>query len=233
MDTSAALQLDNVSKYYAKNNVGAITDICLRIEPGEFATIIGPSGSGKTTLLNLMGGLDLADTGKVTVFGESPRNIQDWTRLRARKIGYVFQSFHLLPTLSALENVEIPLFGRVSDSTARRHIALSALERVGLLHRTDHMPAELSGGEQQRVAIARSLVNAPPVILADEPTGNLDSVTAQEILDLFYTLHREDGTTVVLITHEREIATIADRIVSLKDGAILSDTRRDRCVSRP
>jgi putative ABC transport system ATP-binding protein len=223
-EAAPAVQLERVGKTYGKAGIRAVDGITLRIERGEFVALIGASGSGKSTLLNLIGGIELPDAGRVTVFGTNPQTNSEWAKVRAGSIGYVFQSFHLLPTLTALENVEIPLFGRLAGSKARRRLAGELLTRVGLTHRAGHLPGELSGGERQRVAIARSLVNRPSLLLADEPTGNLDSRTAVEIIDMFTRIQREDRTTLILVTHEQEIADRAGRLIRLKDGRIVMDS---------
>jgi putative ABC transport system ATP-binding protein len=183
---------------------------------------MGPSGSGKSTLMNLLGCLDLPTNGtyKLVDLKISQLKANQLAEVRNRKIGFVFQSFNLLPRATALENTELPLlYGRVSNST---NIAMQALERVGLKHRAHHKPTELSGGEKQRVAIARALVNQPAIILADEPTGNLDSVTGQEIMSLFHDLNKE-GVTLIIVTHEDEIAKQAKRVIHMKDGKIIQD----------
>ena len=203
--------------------VSALDGVDFRIEKGEFVAIMGPSGSGKSTLMNLLGCLDLPSSG---IYRLENLDIQDLkpdqlAEVRNRRIGFVFQSFNLLPRVTALENTELPLlYGRVPKST---EIAFQALERVGLAHRAKHKPTELSGGECQRVAIARALVNGPAIILADEPTGNLDSVTGKEILALFLELNQE-GVTLILVTHEQEIAQQAKRIIQMRDGKIITDT---------
>ena len=203
--------------------VSALDGVDFRIEKGEFVAIMGPSGSGKSTLMNLLGCLDLPSSG---IYRLEKLDIQDLkpdqlAEVRNRRIGFVFQSFNLLPRATALENTELPLlYGRVPKST---EIAFQALERVGLAHRAKHKPTELSGGECQRVAIARALVNGPAIILADEPTGNLDSVTGKEILALFLELNQE-GVTLILVTHEQEIAQQAKRIIQMRDGKIITDT---------
>ena len=201
----------------------AVQRLNLEIHPGEFVAIMGPSGSGKSTLMNLLGCLDLPSSG---IYRLENLDIQDLkpdqlAEVRNRRIGFVFQSFNLLPRATALENTELPLlYGRVPQST---EIAFQALERVGLAHRSKHKPTELSGGERQRVAIARALVNSPAIILADEPTGNLDSTTGKEILNLFLELNQE-GVTLILVTHEQKIAEQAKRIMQMRDGKIISDT---------
>ena len=203
--------------------VSALDGVDFRIEKGEFVAIMGPSGSGKSTLMNLLGCLELPSSG---IYRLENLDIQDLkpdqlAEVRNRRIGFVFQSFNLLPRATALENTELPLlYGRVPKST---EIAFQALERVGLAHRAKHKPTELSGGERQRVAIARALVNGPAIILADEPTGNLDSTTGKEILNLFLELNQE-GVTLILVTHEQEIAQQAKRIMQMRDGKIISDT---------
>ena len=206
-----------------EQKVSALDGVDFSIEKGEFVAIMGPSGSGKSTLMNLLGCLDLPSSG---IYRLEKLDIQDLkpdqlAEVRNRRIGFVFQSFNLLPRATALENTELPLlYGRVPKST---EIAFQALERVGLAHRAKHKPTELSGGECQRVAIARALVNSPAIILADEPTGNLDSTTGKEILNLFLELNQE-GVTLILVTHEQKIAEQAKRIMQMRDGKIISDT---------
>ena len=206
-----------------EQKVSALDGVDFSIEKGEFVAIMGPSGSGKSTLMNLLGCLDLPSSG---IYRLEKLDIQDLkpdqlAEVRNRRIGFVFQSFNLLPRATALENTELPLlYGRVPKST---EIAFQALERVGLAHRAKHKPTELSGGERQRVAIARALVNSPAIILADEPTGNLDSTTGKEILNLFLELNQE-GVTLILVTHEQKIAEQAKRIIQMRDGKIISDT---------
>ena len=203
--------------------VSALDGVDFRIEKGEFVAIMGPSGSGKSTLMNLLGCLDLPSSGIYRLENLDIQHLKSnqLAEVRNRRIGFVFQSFNLLPRATALENTELPLlYGRVPKST---EIAFQALERVGLAHRAKHKPTELSGGECQRVAIARALVKGPAIILADEPTGNLDSVTGKEILALFLELNQE-GVTLILVTHEQEIAQQAKRIIQMRDGKIITDT---------
>ena len=203
--------------------VSALDGVDFRIKKGEFVAIMGPSGSGKSTLMNLLGCLDLPSSGIYRLENLDIQHLKSnqLAEVRNRRIGFVFQSFNLLPRVTALENTELPLlYGRVPKST---EIAFQALERVGLAHRAKHKPTELSGGECQRVAIARALVNGPAIILADEPTGNLDSVTGKEILALFLELNQE-GATLILVTHEQEIAQQAKRIIQMRDGKIITDT---------
>ena len=219
------IEVERLSKIYqmGEQKVSALDGVDFRIEKGEFVAIMGPSGSGKSTLMNLLGCLDLPSSG---IYRLENLDIQDLkpdqlAEVRNRRIGFVFQSFNLLPRATALENTELPLlYGRVPKST---EIAFQALERVGLAHRAKHKPTELSGGERQRVAIARALVNGPAIILADEPTGNLDSTTGKEILNLFLELNQE-GVTLILVTHEQKIAEQAKRIMQMRDGKIISDT---------
>ena len=219
------IKVEKLAKTYqmGEQKVSALDGVDFSIEKGEFVAIMGPSGSGKSTLMNLLGCLDLPSSG---IYRLENLDIQDLkpdqlAEVRNRRIGFVFQSFNLLPRATALENTELPLlYGRVPKST---EIAFQALERVGLAHRAKHKPTELSGGECQRVAIARALVNGPAIILADEPTGNLDSVTGKEILALFLELNQE-GVTLILVTHEQEIAQQAKRIIQMRDGKIITDT---------
>ena len=221
------IEVAKLTKTYqmGRQQVPALAGVDFRIEKGEFVAIMGPSGSGKSTLMNLLGCLDHPSSG---VYRLENLNIQDMNAnqladVRNQRIGFVFQSFNLLPRASALENIELPLlYGRVPKP---KEIALKALERVGLAHRAKHNPTELSGGERQRVAIARALVNRPAIILADEPTGNLDSATGKEIMDLFQELNQEE-VTLILVTHEQEVAQKTKRIIQMKDGKIIADTSK-------
>ena len=224
------IAIENLSKTYDSGtlSVSALREVSFQIKKGEFVAIMGPSGSGKSTLMNLLGCLDLPTSGKYRLENVNIGNLKpnQLAELRNRRIGFVFQSFNLLPRATALENTELPLlYGRVANST---EIAMQALERVGLKHRAQHKPTELSGGEKQRVAIARALVNKPAIILADEPTGNLDSVTGEEIMSLFHELNDED-VTLILVTHETEIAQQAKRIIQMKDGRIIKDQAVASC----
>lgn len=218
------IAVNNLSKTYVSGtlSVTALRNASFQIEKGEFVAIMGSSGSGKSTLMNLLGCLDLPTSGDYALEGLEIARLKSnqLAEVRNRKIGFVFQSFNLLPRATALENTELPLlYGRVPNPT---EIAMQALERVGLKDRAKHKPTELSGGEKQRVAIARALVNKPSIILADEPTGNLDSTTGHEILSLFHQLNKED-VTIILVTHEEEIARQAKRIIKMKDGKIIQD----------
>lgn len=205
-------------------DITVLTDISLSIQQGELIAIMGPSGSGKSTLMNIVGCLDRPSTGS---YHFEDREISMMTddelaAVRNRKIGFVFQTFNLLPRFSALKNVEIPLIYSGVPSRLRREHALPLLEKVGLADRVQHKPSELSGGQQQRVAIARALVNNPPLLLADEPTGNLDSHSGEEILKILTDLNKQ-GVTIVIVTHDKDVATRCKRIINLKDGRIISD----------
>ncbi len=206
--------------------VPALQGVTLRIHRGEMVAIMGPSGSGKSTLMNIMGALDVPTSGEYYLEGKNVATLGDdaLARIRNRYIGFVFQNFNLLPRVSALEQVELPLiYAGVRSRKERRRRAREALTLVGLKHRLHHRPNELSGGQQQRVAIARALVNNPSIILADEPTGNLDSRSGAEVMHIFQKLNREHGITVVIVTHEPEIALHTRRIVRLQDGRVISD----------
>jgi putative ABC transport system ATP-binding protein len=221
--------LEHVSKRFeGKRQVTALDDVSLVVERGEMVSIIGPSGSGKSTLLNLMGGLDRATSGDVRVDGASLARLSDndLTRVRRDKIGFVFQFFNLLPTLTCLENVGLPLHLR---GWARQKVDARARELLTLVqlgHRMQHLPEELSGGERQRVAIARALSIYPPIILADEPTGNLDTHTGVEILGLIRDLHVTLNTTIIIVTHDMKVAESCPRTIALRDGKIVEDVRR-------
>jgi putative ABC transport system ATP-binding protein len=212
-----------LKKEFDGGQVQALRGVDFRIAAGEFVAITGPSGCGKTTLLQMLGALDRPDAGTLRYRGASLADLPDPAAYRAHEIGFIFQAFHLLPTFTAVENVQIPMFETDLPISERRERALELLKSVGLEHRLDHFPAKLSGGERQRVAIARSLANRPSVLLADEPTGNLDSENARLILELLVQLHREQDMTLVLITHDLEIARLASRTIRMKDGRIVSD----------
>ena len=209
------------------NVVQALRGVDLDIEAGEFVAIMGPSGSGKSTFMNMIGALDTPSAGQLAIDGVdiSRLDSDQLAALRNRSIGFVFQQFMLLPKTSALDNVKLPLMYTRMDADEKQRRAEAALRRVGLEARMDHTPNQLSGGQQQRVAIARALVNRPRVLLADEPTGALDSVTAEEIMQLFTELNRE-GVTIVLVTHEEEIAAHARRVIRFRDGRVIEDLRR-------
>jgi ABC-type lipoprotein export system ATPase subunit len=218
------LRCQHVSKLYPDGQVHAVEDVNLSVDRGEYVAIMGPSGSGKSTLLNLLGALDVPTGGEVFIEGKSVASIPDVDALRARRIGFVFQSFYLLPVLTAIENVQVPMFEGPLPAAQRTKRAAQLLDIVGLSQRAKHLPAQLSVGERQRVAIARALANDPILLLADEPTGNLDSTAAAGIFELFAELHRDHGMTIVLITHDEGFAHRAHRLVRMRDGRIVSDT---------
>jgi len=223
------ITLEHVSKRFeGKRQVVALHDVSLEILRGEMVSIIGPSGSGKSTLLNLVGGLDRPSSGQVRIDGEVLSNLSDdgLTRVRRDKIGFIFQFFNLLPTLTCLENVGLPLHLRGWSRQKVDERSRELLSLVQLGHRMSHLPEELSGGERQRVAIARALSIYPPIILADEPTGNLDTHTGAEILALVRDLHSRLGSTVVIVTHDMKVAESCPRTIALRDGAIVEDLRR-------
>ena len=219
------IELESIVKTYRMGQieVQALRGLSCRIERGEMVAIMGPSGCGKSTLMNIMGCLDIPTSGRYLLDGAEVSELSDsqLAGVRNRKIGFVFQTFNLLSRTSALGNVELPLL--YGGGSNRRERALEALERVGLMERARHRPSELSGGEQQRVAIARALVSNPSIILADEPTGNLDSRASQDIMAILEGLNRKEGITVVLVTHEREMAAHVQRIISLRDGQLVDE----------
>lgn len=219
----AVYEVSDLKKEYDNGQVQALRGVTFQIQPGEFVAIIGPSGCGKTTLLQMLGALDRPTSGKLQYRGASLIDAPDPATYRAREIGFIFQAFHLLPTLNAIENVQIPMLETDRPRLERRERAAELLKSVGLEHRLEQFPSKLSGGERQRVAIARSLANGPSVLLADEPTGNLDSPNARTVLELLEKLHREDGMTLVLITHDMGIARRASRAIQMKDGQIIFD----------
>jgi putative ABC transport system ATP-binding protein len=224
------IDLLRVTKQFAgKRQVTALHEVTLSIPRGEMVSIIGPSGSGKSTLLNLIGGLDRPTSGEVRVDGEALGGLTDdeLTRVRRDKIGFIFQFFNLLPTLSCLENVGLPLHLRGWSRAKVRERATELLNLVRLGHRMEHLPEELSGGERQRVAIARALSIYPPILLADEPTGNLDTHTGEDILGLIRELHGRLGSTIVIVTHDMHVAESCGRTIALRDGAIVQDISRE------
>ena len=226
------IEVKELSKTYqlGKVDVHAMVDVTFRIDAGEFVAVMGPSGSGKSTLMNLLGCLDLPSSGsyfleKFDIRSLSPNQLAE---VRNKRIGFVFQNFNLLPRASALENVELPLlYGRIQNS---HQIARDSLERVGLAERAMHRPNELSGGERQRVAIARAIVNNPAIVLADEPTGNLDTRTGDEIMNIFSSLN-DEGATIILVTHERDVASRARRIIQMKDGRMHQDILNEGLIA--
>jgi ABC-type lipoprotein export system ATPase subunit len=225
--TSAAslLEAKALTREFDEGQVKALRGVDFSIKEGEFVAITGPSGSGKSTLLQLLGALDRPTSGTLLYRGESLPDHPNPAAYRAREVGFIFQAFHLLPTFTAVENVQIPMFEIDRSVSERRERAVELLKLVGLEHRLDHFPSKLSGGERQRVAIARSLANGPSVLLADEPTGNLDSENAHSVLDLIIRLQQEQGRTMVLVTHDPTIAERAGRILRMIDGRIVSETK--------
>ncbi|MCM1044872.1 MAG: ABC transporter ATP-binding protein [Candidatus Gastranaerophilales bacterium] len=224
----ALVEIRDVCKVYnpGENEVRALDHVNVSVDAGEFVAIIGQSGSGKSTLMNMLGCLDVPTSGLYRLHGQdvSALNDDELSDIRNREIGFIFQGFNLIPNLTALENVELPLIYRGVGKRERTELSEKALRKVGLGHRMDHKPSEMSGGQQQRVAIARAIAQAPPVILADEPTGNLDSNSTKEIMGILQELHSE-GRTVILITHDNEIAAQAKRVIQIRDGRIESDSK--------
>ncbi len=231
----AVIRICELRKTYKMGDVevNALRGVNLTIERGEFVAIMGASGSGKSTMMNIIGCLDRPTTGAYFLEGEdvSALSADQWAHIRNRKIGFVFQGFNLLQRTTAVENVELPMMYNGVPSKERRQRALEMLTLVGLAERAHHLPNQLSGGQQQRVAIARSLVNRPSLLLADEPTGNLDTKTSEEIMELFQNLNAREDITIVLVTHEPDIAEYAKRQVVFRDGMIISDSSRDAAVS--
>jgi putative ABC transport system ATP-binding protein len=227
--TDAIIQVKNVTKIYSSGNVRveALRDVSLEVARGEMLAIMGPSGSGKTTLLNTVSGLDTVNSGTVIIDGTDLASMNDRqkTSYRAQNMGFIFQTYNLLPVLSAVENVELPLIvSGVSTSKARQR-ALAALERVSLADRANNWPAQLSGGQRQRVTIARALVNEPAIVWADEPTGALDSRTANDIMSIMTTLNKEQGQTFVIVTHDAGVGKRCDRVIHMSDGQIVGEER--------
>ena len=219
------IRVEGLEKIYhvGEQEVRALDGLNLTIRKGEYVAIMGPSGSGKSTLMNILGSLDTPSAGKYILNGEDVTLLDgELAQIRNREIGFVFQSFNLLPRYTALENVELPMMYAGISKDERRKRGMQALGEVGLQDRMDHLPNQLSGGQRQRVALARAMVNNPSIILADEPTGNLDSRTSYEIMELFGRVHR-GGNTVIVVTHEDDIAAYAQRVITLKDGKIYSD----------
>jgi len=221
------MKIHNITKTYNKGitKVEALKGVSFSIENGDMVALMGPSGSGKSTLLSLIGGLDKCDSGSISIDEEdiSALNAQQLADFRRDKIGFIFQQFHLIPTLSVIENVMLPLLPTKMKKVECYQAAMEVIEKVGLHTREKHLPGELSGGEQQRVAIARALINKPEIILADEPTGDLDSKTGEKILDLLMTLNKKEKVTIIIATHDNKIAEVAKRKIVLKDGKIIKE----------
>ena len=219
--TDALLRTDRVGKLYPDGRVRALSEVSLEVGRGEHLAVMGPSGSGKSTLLNVLGALDRPTEGEIYFQGRPLSALKNLDRYRSQELGFVFQSFHLLPALTALENVQIPMFETPLAPRDRARKARRLLEVVGMDHRASHQPKQLSVGERQRVAIARALANDPLLILADEPTGNLDSGSAAAIMEIFGQLHGQRGVTIVMVTHDADLARRAQRIVRMQDGRVL------------
>ncbi len=224
-DEYVVVATDLTKIYGDGGSVHALDGIDLKIRRGELIAVMGPSGSGKSTLLNILGALDLPSSGTIRVVGQDIAKMKDLDRFRSKTVGFVFQLHNLIPTLTAVENIEIPLYEENMDAASRRKRAEDLLGVVGLRDRMSHLPSQMSGGQRQRVAIARSLANNPAIILADEPTGNLDSKSTDEIMMLLRQLNREQGTTIIVVTHNPAVARFADRIITIRDGKILRDER--------
>lgn len=218
----SAVEMKNVYKSYENGNIKALNGIDLTIAEGEFVSIIGPSGSGKSTLLNMLGALDIPDSGNINVAGQDLTTSKKLNEFRAEKIGFIFQLHNLIPNISVVENIEIPMFTQKLSSKEMRSSALKLLDDVGLKDKADIMPNKLSGGERQRVAIARALANNPSIILADEPTGSLDSKTSSKILKQLIDLHEDKNVTLIIVTHDMDVAKLADRVIEVLDGEIIS-----------
>lgn len=231
---SEVIRIENLAKIYQMGNqkVHALRDVSLNIKHNEYVALMGPSGSGKSTLMNMLGCLDTPTSGKYILNEQDVSRLEDdqLAEIRNKEIGFIFQTFNLLPRATALDNVSLPLIYAGKGSEERKKRGAEVLEQVGLQDRMDHRPNELSGGQRQRVAVARALVNKPSIILADEPTGNLDSKTSIEIMGLFEEIH-EAGNTVILVTHEEDIAMHAHRIIRLKDGLVETDEKNENVIT--
>lgn len=217
-----AVEIKDLYKSYEDGKIKALNGVNLTIEDGEFVSIIGPSGSGKSTLLNMLGALDVPDSGIIKVAGQDLNSSKKLNEFRAEKIGFIFQLHNLIPNISVRENVEIPMYTQGVSSSEMKNSALKLLEDVGLKDKADILPSKLSGGERQRVAIARALANNPSIILADEPTGSLDSKTSSKILKQLIDLHEDKNVTLIIVTHDMDVAKLADRVIEVLDGEIIS-----------
>jgi putative ABC transport system ATP-binding protein len=232
--STPVVQVEKLQKVYdlGSQQVVGLKSVDLRIDQGEFVAVMGPSGSGKSTFMHIAGLLDEATDGRYIFEGSDVSSLSPDERadIRSRRLGFVFQAYNLLPRTSALENVELPMLYAGVPQAERRRIALEKMEIVGVAHLADHAPNQMSGGQQQRVAIARSLVNNPGLILADEPTGALDTKTSQDVMALFTRLNEEHGITILLVTHEPDVAAYAKRVITFRDGGVISDEPKNRCV---
>jgi ABC-type lipoprotein export system ATPase subunit len=225
--TEPLIHASHLTKTYGvgETAVHALIDVDFIVEPGDFLAIMGPSGCGKSTLLNMIGALDQPTEGEIWVAGENLNNLKNVDTFRAQTVGFVFQLHNLLPTLTARENVEVPMYGQSLSAKQRRERADHLLSLVGLVERASHLPSQLSGGQRQRIAVARALANDPALILADEPTGSLDSQSGEEILDLMANLNTSQGTTIAIVTHDRRVAQSTQRVLRMRDGRIVADNR--------
>jgi ABC-type lipoprotein export system ATPase subunit len=226
MEETPILEARSITKHYEDGRIQALQGVDLTVMKGEMVAIMGPSGSGKSTLLHLMGALDIPSSGDVFINGHSITQLQDLEEFRSKQIGFIFQAFYLIPTLSALENVQIPMMETIPRAKDRMKKAERLLDEVGLKERIDNLPNQLSGGERQRVAIARSMANDPPILLADEPTGNLDTKNAANILSLIKNINKDRNATVVMVTHDPNVANMANRIVNILDGKVVGGRRK-------
>ena len=217
-----AVEIKDLYKSYEDGRIKALNGVNLTIKDGEFVSIIGPSGSGKSTLLNMLGALDVPDSGVINVAGQDLNSSKKLNEFRAEKIGFIFQLHNLIPNLSVRENIEIPMYTQGLSSSEMKNHALKLLDDVGLKDKADILPSKLSGGERQRVAIARALANEPSIILADEPTGSLDSKTSSKILKQLIDLHEDKNVTLIIVTHDMDVAKLADRVIEVLDGEIIS-----------
>ena len=225
-DRHVLVSTEHLCKVYGENvRINALDEVDIEIVSGEMLAVMGPSGSGKSTLLNMLGALDHPSSGRVLIDGQDLAQVKDLDRFRAQTVGFVFQMHNLIPTLTALENIEVPMRGQVSSARRRRARAEELLGLVDLAERARHLPSQLSGGQRQRVAIARALANEPRLILADEPTGNLDSSSGEELIHLLRTLNQERGATVLIVTHDHQVARSTGRILTMRDGRIVNEYR--------
>jgi len=223
-DQKKVVEAIGLTKIYGNGEkVYALNDVNFSVHAAEFVAVMGPSGCGKSTLLNMLGALDKPSSGKVIIDGQDLSSLHDLDRFRAKTVGFVFQMHNLIPTLTAIENVEVPMHGQNIGERARHKRAVELLDMVGLQGRGQHLPSQLSGGQRQKVAIARALANEPALILADEPTGNLDSVSGDEVLSVFETLHSQHGTTIMIVTHDPNVARRTHRILMMRDGKIVQE----------